>query len=158
MYAGEGMCCGDGCAMCGGAIYNPTGDPKIAELNEHIRRVMSHQLQMGMRGQGIFGDIGRWFKKAGRTISNSVLKPVAGFAIREGLPALANLAGDVIGQPELGALATPLVSKGADALARSAGVGMRKPSAWIDLVKRVQREKGVSYKEAMSIASQMRRR
>lgn len=159
---GTGMCCGDSCAMCGGAIYNPTGDPKIAEMNEHIGRVMRHQLQMGMSGQGIFGDIGRWFKKAGRTISKSVLKPVAGFAIREGLPALANLAGDVVGQPELGALATPLVSKGADALARSVGVGMggagmKKPNAWIDLVKRVQREKGVSYKEAMSIASQMRK-
>ena len=154
---GTGMCGGGHCAMCGGAIYNPTGDPKIAEMNDHIRRVMSHQLQMGMSGQGIFGDIGRWFKKAGKTISKSVLKPIAGFAIREGLPALANLAGDVIGQPELGALATPLISKGADALARSAGVGMKKPNAWIALVKRVQNEKGVSYKEAMSIASQMRR-
>ena len=154
---GTGMCGQGHCAMCGGAIYNPTGDPKIAEMNDHIRRVMSHQLQMGMSGQGIFGDIGRWFKKAGKTVSKSVLKPIAGFAIREGLPALANLAGDVIGQPELGALATPLISKGADALARSAGVGMKKPNAWIALVKRVQNEKGVSYKEAMSIASQMRR-
>ena len=164
MYAGEGMYgagmgagCG-GCGMCGGAIYNPTNDPEINKLNDHIRMVMGHHLKMGMSGQGIFGDIGRWFKKAGNTIYQKALKPVAGFAIREGLPALANLASDAIGQPELGALATPLISKGADALARSAGVGMKKPNAWIQLVKRVQQEQGVSYKEAMSIASQMRRR
>ena len=162
MYAGDGMFagagCSGGCGMCGGAIYNPTNDPEINKLNDHIRMVMGHHLQMGMRGEGIFGDIGRWFKKAGNTIYQKALKPVAGFAIREGLPALANLASDVIGQPELGALATPLVSKGADALARSAGVGMKKPNAWIQLVKRVQQEQGVSYKEALSIASQMRRR
>ena len=181
MYAGEGMYgtgmgagCG-GCGMCGGAIYNPTNDPEISKLNDHIRMVMGHHLKMGMRGEGIFGDIGRWFKKAGRTINKAVIKPVGkafskggimenvgkqvgGFALREGLPALANLASDAIGQPELGALATPLISKGADALARSAGVGMKKPNAWIQLVKRVQQEQGVSYKEAMSIASQMRRR
>ena len=162
MYAGDGMFagagCSGGCGMCGGAIYNPTNDPEINKLNDHIRMVMGHHLQMGMRGEGIFGDIGRWFKKAGNTIYQKALKPVAGFAIREGLPALANLASDVIGQPELGALATPLVSKGADALARSAGVGMKKHNAWIQLVKRVQQEQGVSYKEALSIASQMRRR
>ena len=76
----------------------------------------------------------------------------------DGLPFLANLGADAIGQPELGALATPFISKGADALARSAGVGMKKPNAWIQLVKRVQQERGVSYKEAMSIASQMRQR
>ena len=181
MYAGEGMYgtgmgagCG-GCGMCGGAIYNPNNDPEISKLNDHIRMVMGHHLKMGMRGEGIFGDIGRWFKKAGRTINKAVIKPVGkafskggimenvgkqvgGFALREGLPALANLASDAIGQPELGALATPLISKGADALARSAGVGMKKPNAWIQLVKRVQQEQGVSYKEAMSIASQMRRR
>jgi hypothetical protein len=186
MYAGEGMYgtgmgagCG-GCGMCGGAIYNPNNDPEISKLNDHIRMVMGHHLKMGMRGEGIFGDIGRWFKKAGRTINKAVIKPVGkafskggvmedigkkvgGFALRDGLPFLANLGADAIGQPELGALATPYISQGADALARSAGVGMggkgmKKPNAWIQLVKRVQQEQGVSYKEAMSIASQMRRR
>jgi hypothetical protein len=186
MYAGEGMygagmgagC--SGCGMCGGAIYNPNNDPEISKLNDHIRMVMGHHLKMGMRGEGIFGDIGRWFKKAGRTINKAVIKPVGkafskggvmedigkkvgGFALRDGLPFLANLGADAIGQPELGALATPYISQGADALARSAGVGMggkgmKKPNAWIQLVKRVQQEQGVSYKEAMSIASQMRRR
>jgi hypothetical protein len=173
--SGRGMC---GCGMCGGLIYNPSNDPEIEKMNQHIRQVMGHHLQLGMAGKGIFGDIGRWFKKAGRTINRSVIQPVGrafskggpleqvgkqigGFVIRKGLPALANLATDVIGQPELGALATPLASKGADALATSLGVGMggkpKKTSAWIDLVKRVQKENGVSYKEAMTIASGMRR-
>ena len=176
MYgAGMGAGCFGGCGMCGGAIYNPNNDPEISKLNDHIRMVMGHHLKMGMSGQGIFGDIGRWFKKAGRTINKAVIKPVGqafskggvmedigkkvgGFALRDGLPFLANLGADAIGQPELGALATPFISKGADALARSAGVGMKKPNAWIQLVKRVQQERGVSYKEAMSIASQMRQR
>jgi hypothetical protein len=164
--------------MCGGLIYNPSNDPEIEKMNQHIRQVMGHHLQLGMSGKGIFGDIGRWFKKAGRTINRSVIQPIGqafskggpleqvgktigGFVIRKGLPALANLATDAIGQPELGALATPLASKGADALATSLGVGLggkpKKTSAWIDLVKRVQKEKGVSYKEAMTIASGMRR-
>lgn len=193
MYAGDGLYAGmaapsgrgmsegstmSGCGMCGGLIYNPSNDPEIEKMNQHIRQVMGHHLQLGMAGKGIFGDIGRWFKKAGRTINRSVIQPVGrafsrggpleqvgkqigGFVIRKGLPALANLATDVIGQPELGALATPLASKGADALATSLGVGMggkpKKSSPWIEMVKKVQKEKGVSYKEAMSIASKMRK-
>jgi hypothetical protein len=177
----DGSMCGStmsGCGMCGGLIYNPSNDPEIEKMNQHIRQVMGHHLQLGMAGKGIFGDIGRWFKKAGRTINRSVIQPVGrafsrggpleqvgkqigGFVIRKGLPALANLATDVIGQPELGALATPLASKGADALATSLGVGMggkpKKSSPWIEMVKKVQKEKGVSYKEAMSIASKMRK-
>ena len=178
--SGRGMCgsgmCGQG--MVGGLIYNPNNDPDINAMNDHIRMVMGHHLQLGMAGKGIFGSIGRWFKKAGQTINDSVIKPVGrafskggvmeqigktigGVVIRQGLPALANLASDAIGQPELGALATPLASQGADALATSLGVGIggkpKKPNAWIALVKRVQKEKGVSYKEAMTIASQMRR-
>ena len=35
--------------------------------------------------------------------------------------------------------------------------GKRKTSSWIDLVKKVQRENGCSYKEAMQMASQMRK-
>lgn len=94
---------------------------------------------------GIARDIERGAKKTftpqlGRDILSgleTVGRPVGSFLIHEGIPVLGNVAGEALatlaGNPELapfaGALGQSLATRGADALGRKTGLGMRKGSA-----------------------------
>lgn len=128
--------------------------------------------------------IGDWFKKVGNTIKSGfedkIIQPaektftpqlgreITSGLIHKALPAvISGLAGSattaLTGNPYAGFAVGQTAGKFAgkeagDALGKATGYGLKKPNAWIALVKKVQQEKGVSYKEAMSIASQMRRK
>tara|TARA_R110000751_G_scaffold7427_3_gene30377 strand:+ start:8826 stop:10985 length:2160 start_codon:yes stop_codon:yes gene_type:complete len=151
MYAGKGMYAGDGimagqggcpdCPMCGNGLYAGEGIEEI-----------SHPILDEINGGSIWGDAGRWFKKAGRTINKAVVKPavkwtkkatkdvdrafskggvmekVGKTAFREGVPVLTGaLAGGI------GALAGPGSSmalgyaggKGGEELVKMSGIGHR---------------------------------
>jgi len=137
-----------------------------------------------MCGAGIFDKIGKAFKKVGSDIKGgfekTIIKPaektftpalgrdIASGLIHKALPAvISGVAGSattaLTGNPyagfAVGQTAGKLAGKEAgDALGRATGYGVKKPNAWIAMVKKVQQEQGVSYKEAMSIASQMKKK
>lgn len=137
-----------------------------------------------MCGSGIFDDIGKAFKKVGNDIKGgfekTIIQPakktftpklgrqITSGLIHKALPAvISGLAGSattaLTGNPyagfAVGQTAGKLAGKEAgDALGKATGYGVKKPNAWIAMVKKVQQEQGVSYKEAMSIASQMKRK
>lgn len=161
MYAGgDGMYAGSGCMMCGSGMEGGA---------------ISHPILDEIDGGNIFKSAGRWFKKAGRTINKEVLKPVdkafskggvmekvGRQAFRQGVPvltgALGGLAGSVAGGPAGSLLGSYGGSKAGSELVKMSGVGAKKRSSkWIDEVKAVQKKEGVSYKEALKIASQRRK-
>ena len=70
MYAGDGIMAGqgscDGCPMCGSGMYAGEGIEEI-----------SHPILDEINGGSIWGDAGKWFKKAGKSINKAVIQPVA---------------------------------------------------------------------------------
>jgi hypothetical protein len=137
----------------------------------------------GMCGSGFFDDVGNAFRSVGDTIKGgfeeNIIKPaeqtftpelgkqIASTLIHEALPAvISGIASSgttaLTGNPALGFAVGQTAGKVAgkkagDALGDATGYGLKKPNDWITLVKKVQKEKGVSYKEAMTIASKMRK-
>ena len=63
IYSGQGFMAGSGCPQCG--------------MMEGGAMEISHPILDEISGGNIFGDAGRWFKKAGRTINRKVIKPAA---------------------------------------------------------------------------------
>jgi phage-related tail protein len=61
IYSGQGFMAGSGCPQCG--------------MMEGGAVEISHPILDEISGGNIFGDAGRWFKKAGRTINKAVIKP-----------------------------------------------------------------------------------
>lgn len=162
LYAGEGMYAGSGaCSMCGSGMGGA------------VR--FHHPILDEIDGGGIFKKAGNWFKKAGKTINEEVVKPtqkafkkggvmekVGRKAFREAVPTLTGALGGLAGSyggPGGSLAGSYLGSKGGQELVKMSGVG-RKPrsSAWIDEVKAVQKAKGISYKEALQVASANRRK
>ena len=68
MYAGDGIMAGqgscEGCPMCGSGMYAGEGIEEV-----------SHPILDEINGGSIWGDAGKWFKKAGKTINKAVIKP-----------------------------------------------------------------------------------
>lgn len=135
-------------------------------------------------GSGIFDKIGKAFKKVGNTIKGGVEKtiiqptkktftPNLGREITSGLihralpAAISGIASTgttaLTGNPYLGFAVGQTAGrvagkKAGDELGKTTGYGVKKPNAWIEMVKKVQKDQGVTYKEAMSIASQMKQK
>ena len=112
-----------------------------------------------MCGAGVLGKIGKAFKKVGKDVASGLIHK----ALPEVVGGLAGSAATALtGDPVAGFAVEQTVGKVAgnaagNALGKATGYGLKKPNAWIALVKKVQQEKGVSYKEAMTIASKMRK-
>ena len=161
---------GNGCCrMCGGNIFKSISksvSKGVKDVGKTIsKEVVKPATNIVNNKDGVAEDYG---------------KKLAGFSLRTAVPALAGLAvgslGSVAGaNPIVGTLAGATASKatavGTDKLATKWGVGLtagmglkagmgmkpKRRSDWIDFVKKVQQDKGVSYKEAMTLASKMRR-
>lgn len=158
---------------------------KISGTGAHMEGMGAHMEGMGhmsgcstcpMCGSGMFDKIGKAFKKVGNTIKGGVEKTftpklgreITSELIHRALPAVISGVAStgttaLTGNPYLGFAVGQTAGrvagkKAGDELGKATGYGVKKPNAWIDMVKKVQKDQGVSYKEAMTIASQMKRK
>ena len=148
----KGMC--DRCEMCGGRI-------KTKDVEKFFRDVGKKVI--GKKATKKVEDFG---EKAGKYIT-AKKGGLATDLIDYGVPAataaavggLAGLAtgglGGVVGSAAGSKLGKEVI---APALHKATGAGVGGRSAWISLVKKVAKDKGISYKEALSVASAMRKK
>jgi len=148
----KGMC--DRCEMCGGRI-------KTKDVENFFRNI----------GKKVIGKKAtKSVEKFGRDAGDYITAKKGGLAtdlIDYGIPAataatvggLAGLAtgglGGVVGSAAGSKLGKEVI---APALHKATGAGVGGRSAWISLVKKVAKDKGISYKEALSVASAMRKK
>jgi len=151
----------------------------ISGMGRHMGGMDRHMGGMGhcsVCGSGIFDDIGNTFKNVGsdirggveRTFTPKLGRDITSGLIHKALPgAISTIASSgttaLTGNPLLGLAVGQTLGKYAgkragDELGRATGYGLRKPNAWIEMVKKVQKDQGITYKEAMTIASQMRKK
>ena len=146
------------CDMCGG---------ELAQIGKRL--VMLGEGMMEGEGKKKKKNVGKIIKKTARKVAGKKnLKNVAGEIIEKGIPATAGFvvgtaAGSATGNPLAGAAAGAATEEaikrsGAAKKARKkAGLGHmeghgKKPSAWIQHVKKVASEKGIPYGKALKIA------
>jgi len=146
------MC--DRCEMCGGKIN--VGD-WFKKVGKKIDR-------------GFKKEISRPTEKLAKEAGSYITAKKGGFAtdlIDYGVPALtAGVLGGLAGATTggLGGVAGSAIGSKigkeyiAPALHKATGAGVGGRSAWIALVKKVSKDKGISYKEALSVASAMRKK
>jgi hypothetical protein len=146
----KGMC--DRCEMCGGRIKTKDVEKFFRDAGKKI---------IGKKATKKVEELG---EKAGKYIT-AKKGGLASDLIDYGIPAataatvggLAGLAtgglGGVVGSAAGSKLGKEVI---APAVRKATGAGVGGRSAWISLVKKVAKDKGISYKEAMSVASAMR--
>ena len=146
------MC--DRCEMCGGRI-------KTKDVENFFRNI----------GKKVIGKKAtKSVEKFGKDAGDYITAKKGGLAtdlIDYGIPAataatvggLAGLAtgglGGVVGSAAGSKLGKEVI---APAVRKATGAGVGGRSAWISLVKKVAKDKGISYKEALSVASAMRKK
>ena len=70
---------------------------------------------------------------------------------------MGGLAGSFVGGPAGSLAGSYGGARGGEELVKMSGVGVKKRSAWIDQVKAVQKRDGISYKDALKVASRERK-
>jgi hypothetical protein len=148
----KGMC--DRCEMCGGRIKTKDVEKFFRDAGKKI---------IGKKATKKVEELG---EKAGKYIT-AKKGGLASDLIDYGIPAataatvggLAGLAtgglGGVVGSAAGSKLGKEVI---APAVRKATGAGVGGRSAWISLVKKVAKDKGISYKEALSVASAMRKK
>ena len=154
------MCSGSG--MCGSGFFDDIGRA-FRSVGNKINKAVIQPVRRGVEKE-IIAPVESGVKKTftpklGRDITSGLIHTALP-AVISGIASTGTTA--LTGNPALGFAVGQTAGKVAgkqagDALGKATGYGLKKPNAWIELVKKVQKEKGVSYKEALSIASQMKK-
>jgi len=142
------------CEMCGGKISSRDVEKFFRNVGKKIigKKATKKVEKFGE-------DAGKYITAKKGGLATDLIDygvPAATAAVVGGLSGLATGGlGGVVGSAAGSKLGKEVI---APALHKATGAGMGGRSAWITLVKKVAREKGISYKEALSVASAMRKK
>ena len=187
IYAGEGFSAsGSGhsdcpvCAMSGGAISLPGGAIALPFQHSLIDEIEGGNIfksagrwfrKAGKTiNKAVIKPIAKEFSKKGKLQAGvdkafskgGIAEKLGRQAFREGVPvltgALGGLAGSFAGGPAGSLAGSYGGARGGEELVKMSGIGVKKrSSSWIDQVKAVQKRDGISYKDALKVASRERK-
>lgn len=154
------MCSGSG--MCGSGFFDDIGRA-FRSVGDQINDAVIQPIKKGVENE-IIAPVETGVRK---TFTPKLGRDITSGLIHQALPAVISAIASsgttaLTGNPALGFAVGQTAGKYAgkkagDELGKATGYGLKKPNAWIEMVKKVQRDQGVSYKEAMTIASKMRK-
>lgn len=142
------------CEMCGGKISSRDIEKFFRNAG---KKIIGKKATKAVEKFG--NDAGKYITAKKGGLATDLIDygvPAATAAVVGGLSGLATGGlGGVVGSAAGSKLGKEVI---APALHKATGAGMGGRSAWINLVKKVSRDRGISYKEALSVASAMRKK